>query len=97
MEDGRMQGQWVVTFRNGTSHSYEYFNDEMVQNFSGTRTSLTRNNVSNGGTVSVPLSRSPRLQRPSPLAVPVIAISSFVCRRAAALSVAGCRRTYTMQ
>ncbi len=51
MEDGRMQRQWVVTFRNGTEHSYEYFDDEMVQNVPGTQTSLMRSNAGNGGTV----------------------------------------------
>jgi hypothetical protein len=52
MEDGRMQGQWVVTYRNGKSYPYEYLDDEMVQDFSGTRTSLPSNYTAKSGTVS---------------------------------------------
>jgi hypothetical protein len=58
MEAGRMQGQWVVTFRNGTSHSYEYLDDEMVQITSGNVASVTRNNGGTTGRVSRPFFRS---------------------------------------
>ena len=58
MEAGRMQGQWVVTFRNGTSHSYEYLDDEMVQVASNNGASVTRNNGGTDGRVSRPFFRS---------------------------------------
>ena len=59
MEDGRMQGQWVVTYRNGKSYPYEYLDDEMVQDFSGTRTSLPSNYTGKSGTVRMPFCCSP--------------------------------------
>jgi hypothetical protein len=91
MEDGRMQGQWVVTYRNGKSYPYEYLDDEMVQDFSGTRTSLPSNYTAKSGTVRMPFCCSPG-RCPDPLSPSLSNLSRIVDPGAATPSVTGVRR-----
>ena len=66
MEAGRMQGQWIVTFRNGTSRSYDYLDDEVVQvaSTTGTGVSLTQREVGKAEKVRRPPFPFPAAESP---------------------------------